>query len=95
MPHSQAEGDVGVHIHVGEQAVCLEHHPHVALVRRHLGDVPVVDCEGRLLPTVTEVVDLVADAGAALVIGYLLPAEVRVGTGTLLYKYLRGCAAAI
>ena len=42
-PHPQAEGDVGAHVHVGEQAVGLEHHPHVALVRRHVGDVAVVD----------------------------------------------------
>src|SRR4051794_22707737 len=39
------------------------------------GDVPVVDAGGRLLPAVTEVIDLVVAAGAALVTGYLVPAE--------------------
>src|SRR5690348_16574975 len=43
MPHAQAESDVGADIHVGEQAVGLEHHTHVALVRRHVGDVAIVD----------------------------------------------------
>ena len=32
--HAQAEGDVGAHVHVREQAVCLKDHAHVALVRR-------------------------------------------------------------
>jgi hypothetical protein len=39
------------------------------------GDAPVVGGDGRLLPAVGDVIDLVASAGAALVTGYLLPAE--------------------
>ena len=39
------------------------------------GDVPVVDSDGRLLPSVGEVIDLVAAAGVVLVTGYLVPSE--------------------
>ena len=41
--HAQAEGDVRAHVHVREQAVGLEDHAHVTLVRGHGGDVDIVD----------------------------------------------------
>ena len=43
LAHPQAELDVAAGVHVGEQAVGLEHHPHVAAVRGHVGDVAAAD----------------------------------------------------
>ena len=46
--HLEAEGDVLLDRHVGEQAVLLEHHADVALARRHVGDILAVEDDGAL-----------------------------------------------
>jgi hypothetical protein len=47
-----------------------------AAVPFEIGEVPVVDGDGKLLPAVTEIMELTRDAGALLIVGYLLPDEV-------------------
>src|SRR5882757_9522473 len=43
--HAQAESDVFTDRAVREQRVILEHHAHVALVRRHMGDIGAADLD--------------------------------------------------
>ena len=49
LAHFQAEGYVVEHRHMGEKGVALEHEAEVALVQRHVGDVPAVEEDAALV----------------------------------------------
>ena len=67
-PDAEPEGHVGPDVEVGEQAVALEDHADVALVRRHAHDVGSADGDAagvRVLEAGGEVVGIVPSADPA------------------------------